>query len=309
LFYEIIAYNYNTLFWVFGGQTIGKMLVRTKIVKTDQSLKKFFCFLLLLFVGLTGCMDNKVVGKKPGSLANASLDAVDLKSEDIISAEFFPFHGGAGGQSISLQTDNPQDKAVIQKVVNLMQKAKIDGEVNYSPLVMNGGSPTALIIKLRNNRTIGIVDAVKAVSKKLANGGVEIHGESIKDEVTVSQKGKNPLNILSPKLKNWIEGGWTKDIIQYGKQVNVTVAWNNSIYLVTNEKVSLDKIEKQIGQVKRQVSPKLVENGDIARNTPEGPMILQDIGRLYEVKRIKQQIEIALERVKGQYNACFYWDN
>jgi uncharacterized RDD family membrane protein YckC len=35
LFYEVIDYNYYTLFWVFGGQTIGKMLVRTKIVKSD----------------------------------------------------------------------------------------------------------------------------------------------------------------------------------------------------------------------------------------------------------------------------------
>lgn len=37
LFYELVDYNYYTLFWVFGGQTIGKMIVRTKIVKTDGS--------------------------------------------------------------------------------------------------------------------------------------------------------------------------------------------------------------------------------------------------------------------------------
>lgn len=37
LFYEVIDYNYYTLFWVFGGQTIGKRVVRTKIVKTDGS--------------------------------------------------------------------------------------------------------------------------------------------------------------------------------------------------------------------------------------------------------------------------------
>lgn len=37
LFYEIIDYNYYTLFWVFGGQTIGKRIVRTKVVKTDGS--------------------------------------------------------------------------------------------------------------------------------------------------------------------------------------------------------------------------------------------------------------------------------
>ncbi|WCN36250.1 RDD family protein [Aneurinibacillus uraniidurans] len=37
IFYEFIDYNYYTLFWFLGGQTIGKMLVRTKIVKIDGS--------------------------------------------------------------------------------------------------------------------------------------------------------------------------------------------------------------------------------------------------------------------------------
>lgn len=37
IFYECIDYNYYTLFWFLGGQTIGKMLVRTKIVKIDGS--------------------------------------------------------------------------------------------------------------------------------------------------------------------------------------------------------------------------------------------------------------------------------
>ncbi len=35
LFYELLDYNYYTLCWVFGGQTIGKRVLRTKVVKTD----------------------------------------------------------------------------------------------------------------------------------------------------------------------------------------------------------------------------------------------------------------------------------
>ncbi|MDA8233586.1 MAG: RDD family protein [Clostridia bacterium] len=37
IFYEILDYNYYTLFWVFGGQTPGKRLLRTKVVKYDGS--------------------------------------------------------------------------------------------------------------------------------------------------------------------------------------------------------------------------------------------------------------------------------
>jgi uncharacterized RDD family membrane protein YckC len=35
LFYELLDYNYYTLCWVFGGQTIGKRILRTKVLKTD----------------------------------------------------------------------------------------------------------------------------------------------------------------------------------------------------------------------------------------------------------------------------------
>lgn len=34
-FYEFLDYNYYTLFWVFGGQTPGKKLLRTRLVKAD----------------------------------------------------------------------------------------------------------------------------------------------------------------------------------------------------------------------------------------------------------------------------------
>lgn len=37
LFYECLDYNYYTLFWVFGGQTPGKRILKTKVVKVDGS--------------------------------------------------------------------------------------------------------------------------------------------------------------------------------------------------------------------------------------------------------------------------------
>jgi uncharacterized RDD family membrane protein YckC len=37
LFYEFLDYNYYTLFWVFGGQTPGKKILKTKLIKVDGS--------------------------------------------------------------------------------------------------------------------------------------------------------------------------------------------------------------------------------------------------------------------------------
>ena len=37
LFYEILDYNYYTLFWFFGGQTPGKKIMKTKLIKVDES--------------------------------------------------------------------------------------------------------------------------------------------------------------------------------------------------------------------------------------------------------------------------------
>ena len=37
LFYEFLDYNYYTLFWVFGGQTPGKKILKTKVIKYDGS--------------------------------------------------------------------------------------------------------------------------------------------------------------------------------------------------------------------------------------------------------------------------------
>lgn len=37
IFYELLDYNYYTLFWLFGGQTPGKRLMKTRLIKVDGS--------------------------------------------------------------------------------------------------------------------------------------------------------------------------------------------------------------------------------------------------------------------------------
>jgi hypothetical protein len=98
--------------------------------------------------------------------------------------------------------------------------------------------------------------------------------------------------------------------LDYGNPVIVTIAWNNCIYQVTNEKISANDLGQQIGLITRQVSPKPEKNGDIARNTPEGPMIIltdDGIGYLFQIHGYDQKYKIALERSEGNYTICEYY--
>jgi hypothetical protein len=92
--------------------------------------------------------------------------------------------------------------------------------------------------------------------------------------------------------------------LDYGKPVNISVAWNNSIYVVTDEKLTSQEIGSEIGLIKRQVSPKPAENGDIARNTSDGPAISGV--KLYEIKGIDSKDAIALYFKDNAYNKCKY---
>lgn len=38
LFYELLDYNYYTLFWVYSGQTPGKRIMKTKLIKVDGTV-------------------------------------------------------------------------------------------------------------------------------------------------------------------------------------------------------------------------------------------------------------------------------
>ncbi|CAH1202304.1 hypothetical protein PAECIP111891_02133 [Paenibacillus allorhizoplanae] len=47
----------------------------------------------------------------------------------------------------------------------------------------------------------------------------------------------------------------SKNELEYGKTVRVTLVWNDNIYELVSESVPIDKIDKEIGVVNEQVSP------------------------------------------------------
>lgn len=96
--------------------------------------------------------------------------------------------------------------------------------------------------------------------------------------------------------------------LEYGKTVRVTLAWNDNIYELVSESVPIDKIDNEIGVVNEQVSPYPTQNGEVGRNTPEGPMIIRNGGgKLYAIKGVSQQQQIVIELSKDEFKKCIFF--
>ncbi|MCL6600952.1 MAG: RDD family protein, partial [Alicyclobacillus macrosporangiidus] len=54
LFYELIDYNYYTLCWRFGGQTVGKRIMRAKVVRMDGSPLSYWDAVVRYWVWMVG---------------------------------------------------------------------------------------------------------------------------------------------------------------------------------------------------------------------------------------------------------------
>jgi hypothetical protein len=117
------------------------------------------------------------------------------------------------------------------------------------------------------------------------------------------------LSILMARCNIHNKAATTKENIinqlEYGKPVQVTVAFDDNIYKVTDIAINTEEIGVTIGSVNRQVSPRPEKNGDIARNTPEGPEIIKDNGgKLFEIKGKEIKEQIAIELSDGMYRRC-----
>jgi uncharacterized RDD family membrane protein YckC len=54
LFYELIDYNYYTLCWRFGGQTVGKRIMRAKVVRMDGRPLSYWDAVVRYWVWMVG---------------------------------------------------------------------------------------------------------------------------------------------------------------------------------------------------------------------------------------------------------------
>ncbi|MDQ0874306.1 hypothetical protein QFZ77_002965 [Paenibacillus sp. V4I3] len=106
----------------------------------------------------------------------------------------------------------------------------------------------------------------------------------------------------APKAENRINE------LEYGKSVRLSLAWNDNIYELVDESIPIDQIDKKIGVVNKQVSPYPTNNGEVGRNTSEGPTIIGNGGgNLFAIRGVNQQEQLAIELSKNIYKKCIFF--
>ncbi|MDQ0896434.1 MULTISPECIES: hypothetical protein [unclassified Paenibacillus] len=130
--------------------------------------------------------------------------------EDVISAEIDI--GGPPGpnkEPIQMDLNNNMQKITVAKITYWLSHAEfVSSARNQS--VSFGGGPNQFVMKTRDGKSIGIVDAFDSISIEVPNGWMATE-VSVSDQVTISFENK-VFRLRSPDLKRWIETDMNKII-------------------------------------------------------------------------------------------------
>jgi hypothetical protein len=102
---------------------------------------------------------------------------------------------------------------VLKDVINYLNSAKLQGNADEK-ITYKGGSPTYLILELKDGSIINIKSAVTDKVSTLPDGSTERAKLDIPNEVTINiDSNENPIRILSPEIRKLIDSGY-KDIFK-----------------------------------------------------------------------------------------------
>jgi len=136
----------------------------------------------------------------------------ELKFEDIKSTKIVLARTGASPiKNYTFDFNNADHTKVLKDVINYLNSAKIQGNADEK-ITYKGGSPTYLILTLKDGSVINIKSAVKDKVTTLLDGSTEIAKLDIPNEVTINiNSNENPIRILSSEIRKLIDSGY-KDI-------------------------------------------------------------------------------------------------
>jgi hypothetical protein len=96
--------------------------------------------------------------------------------------------------------------------------------------------------------------------------------------------------------------------LAYSCAIKTTIAWNNSIYEVTDIDVAAGQLDSQVATVKRQVSPRPEFDGDIAINIADSPGQLAGGGlAVFAIKGLDSRAGVALQIDDDRICFCRYY--
>jgi hypothetical protein len=158
--------------------------------------------LIFCIVFMTGC--SKRISTKP--ITNK---ITELKFENIKSARIeLASTGGNSSKSYTFDFDNSDHTKILKDVIQYLNSAKIQGNADEK-VTNKGGSPTYLILELKDGSDIRIKSAVGGKVTKLSNGSIETSQFDIPNEVTISKNSnEEPYRIQSPEIRELIDNGY-----------------------------------------------------------------------------------------------------
>jgi len=153
--------------------------------------------LIFCIVFITGC------SKKVSTTIN------ELKFENIKSARIELASGGVSPiKNYTFDFNNSDHAKVLKDVINYLNSAKIQGNADEK-VNQKGGSPTYLIVVLKDGSVIYIKSAVEDKVTKYPDGSTEIAKLDIPNEITINTNSNGkPIRILSPEIRKLIDSGY-----------------------------------------------------------------------------------------------------
>lgn len=161
-------------------------------------------WIILISVILISVISIKVYGMLKNKYETSIIKGIS--STSISSIRIEPESAGAiRKDSIYFDFNNNQDR--FENIVDWIKSGSIVGNANNEMLSM-GGSPTFLIIELKNGTSIRVKSAIGSITTKLSHG-IKVDGRNIDGQVTIYISGmQTPIREYSPQLKSFIENGW-----------------------------------------------------------------------------------------------------
>lgn len=166
--------------------------------------------LTFCIVFITGC-SKSVSTESNNEISKPTTEIPELKFEDIQlqSARIELAHTGGNASKIYTFDFNNSDHAkILTNVIKCLNSSKIQGnsdeEVN-----IKGGSPTCLILELKDGSIIQIKAAVGFKVTKFPDGSSKTEQFNIPNEVTISKNINEETYIIqSPEIRELIDNGY-----------------------------------------------------------------------------------------------------
>lgn len=167
----------------------------------------------LMIVSLIFCIVF-VLGCSKDISSKLSNKIAKLKFEDIQSARIeLAGTGGAGSINYTFDYNNSKHTEVLKDVIKCLNFDEIQGNADEK-VTEKGGSPTYLVLELKDGSDIKIKSAIEGKIIKFSNGSTETSQIDIPDQITIStNSNEKSIKILSPQVRKLIDSGY-KDVFQ-----------------------------------------------------------------------------------------------